>query len=246
MELLAWRKLTCGLLMVACLLQLATVAEGTFLDTYQQQLAELHKELKSEIGKRFRENSELNGQLIEQDVIPLLAEGTVEIRDANRDLLEELAAIRPTDATGECWESVDSLIYLYSLFSQWDLQDCAYAGYARWMREDDLERFYPIAHELHRASSEVINAVIGILSEDNVVSNGPDVEGRLDGTLDHFNEVSIEGLQDLDEEIAKHTDRQTELQQFLRGCIDRTVATSRADVEFTVRYAEYYCVEGNK
>uniref|UniRef100_A0A182SQ79 Prolyl 4-hydroxylase alpha-subunit N-terminal domain-containing protein n=1 Tax=Anopheles maculatus TaxID=74869 RepID=A0A182SQ79_9DIPT len=128
----AW-KLTwlCGL---ACLL--VTVVQGTFLDTYQGQLAEVHKELKTEIGKRFRENSELNGLMIDQELIPLLAEGTVAIREANSDLQELVDFLRPNETTSECWASVDALIYLYKLFSQWDLQDCAYGGYAQWMRED--------------------------------------------------------------------------------------------------------------
>lgn len=233
-------------LMVWCLLALATGAQGTFLDTYQQQLAELHKELKSEIGKRFRANSELNGEMIADDLLPVLAEGTVAIRAASREMEEQLAAIRPADAASECWSSVDGLVYLYRLFAQWDLQDCAYAGYARWMREDGRERFYPVAHELHRASSEVINAIVGILAEDNVVTDGAEVEGRLDANLDHFNEVSIEGRQDLDEELERHTVRAAAIREYMRECIDRTVATSSDDVAYTVRYAEYFCIEGNK
>ncbi|XP_050070960.1 uncharacterized protein LOC126558915 [Anopheles maculipalpis] len=233
-------KLTwlCGLV---CLL-VPAVVQCTFLDTYQGQLAELHKQMKTEIGKRFRENSELNGAMIERDLIPLLAEGTVAIREANSDLQDLIAFLRPSDATGECWASVDALIYLYKIFSQWDLQDCAYAGYARWMREDGRVRFYPVAHELHRASSEVINAIVGVLSEDNVITNGEEVEGRLDANLDHFNEVSIEGLQDLDEELEKHNDRRDAIEQFMRQCIDRTIATSREDVDYTVRYAEDFCL----
>uniref|UniRef100_A0A182W2L6 Uncharacterized protein n=1 Tax=Anopheles minimus TaxID=112268 RepID=A0A182W2L6_9DIPT len=239
MEALSW-KLTCvcGLVFL-----LATVVQGTFLDTYQGQLSELHKQMKTEIGKRFRENSELNGLMIEQELIPLLAEGTVAIREANRDLLEQLSSIRPNGTVSECWTSVDALIYLFTLFPQWDLQDCAYGGYSQWMREDGRLRFYPVAHELHRASSEVINAIIGILSEENVVDNAEDVESRLDGSLDHFNEVSIEGLQDLDQELAEHNERQSAIEEYMRECIDRTIATSRDDVMYTIRYAEYYCLE---
>ncbi|XP_035904126.1 uncharacterized protein LOC118508442 [Anopheles stephensi] len=240
LSLSSW-KLTwlCGLVG----LLLVTVVQGTFLDTYQVQLAELHKQMKTEIGKRFRENSELNGVMITQDLIPLLAEGTVAIREANGELRGQVDTLRPSDATGECWASVDALIYLYTQFAQWDLQDCTYGGYSQWMREDSRLRFYPVAHELHRASSEVINTIVGILAEDNVVTNGEDVEGRLDGSLDHFNEVFIEGLQDLDEEIEKHNDRSVAIEQYMRECIDRTIATSREDVEYTVRYAEYFCLE---
>uniref|UniRef100_A0A182M4Z4 Uncharacterized protein n=1 Tax=Anopheles culicifacies TaxID=139723 RepID=A0A182M4Z4_9DIPT len=239
MESLSW-KLTCvcGLVYL-----LAAAVQGTFLDTYQAQLSELHEQMKTEIGKRFRENSELNGRMIEQSLIPLLAEGTVGIRDANQDLLEQLASIRPNETNSECWATIDALIYLFTVFPQWDLQDCTYGGYSQWMREDGRLRFYPTAHELHRASSEVINAIVGILSEDNVVANGEDVESRLDGSLDHFNEVSIEGLQDLDQELEKHNEREDAIQEYMRECIDRTIATSREDVAYTIRYAEYYCLE---
>uniref|UniRef100_A0A182NG86 Uncharacterized protein n=1 Tax=Anopheles dirus TaxID=7168 RepID=A0A182NG86_9DIPT len=221
---------------------LATVAHGTFLDTYQYQLAELHKQLKTEIGRRFRQNSVLNAQLVERELLPVLAEGTVAIRTANRDLLEQLGSLRPDGTTSECWESVDALVYLFTIFSQWDLQDCAYDAYAKWMRDDGRDRFYPVAHPLHRVSSEVINTIVGVLSEDDPVRNAEDVESRLDGSLDHFNEVSIEGLQDLDEELDAHTGRQEAIELFVRECIDRTIVTTREDVEYTVRYAESYCV----
>uniref|UniRef100_A0A182QYV0 Uncharacterized protein n=1 Tax=Anopheles farauti TaxID=69004 RepID=A0A182QYV0_9DIPT len=222
---------------------LATVAQATFLETYQIQLTELHTQLTADIGQRFRQNSELNAQMIEQDLLPLLGEATVAIRAANRDLREQLGNIRPNETTsGDCWESVDGLIYLFTIFTQWDLQDCAYASYSQWMRYDGEERFYPVAHPLHRASSEIINTIVGVLSEENPVRNAEDVESRLDGSLDHFNEVSIDGLQDLDEELAQHNDRQEAIRSFMGQCVDRTIRTAQEDVEYVVRYAEDSCV----
>uniref|UniRef100_A0A182J7L6 Uncharacterized protein n=1 Tax=Anopheles atroparvus TaxID=41427 RepID=A0A182J7L6_ANOAO len=220
------------------------LVQGTFLLPYQTQLAELHKLMKTEIGQRFRQNSALNSGMIEQELLPVLAEGTVAIRGANQDLVGRIASIRPngTDGSNECWELVDSLVYLYTIFPQWDLQDCAYGGYSQWMRDDARERFYPTAHQLHRVSSEVVNAIIGVVSEDNPITEATEVEGRLDASLDHFNEMWIDGLQDLEEELERHNGRQQAIEAYMRECIDRTIATNREDVEYTVRYAEFFCV----
>ncbi|KFB36031.1 AGAP002298-PA-like protein [Anopheles sinensis] len=240
MELPSWKlAVICTL---ACLGP--ALVQGTFLLTYQNQLAELHKLMKTEIGQRFRQNSVLNAGLIEQELLPVLAECTIAIRSANQDLIERIASIRPngTDGVSECWDTVDSLLYVHTLLPQWDLQDCAYGGYSQWMRDDARERFYPRALELHRISSEVINTIVGVVSEDDPVTDAAEVEGRLDASLDHFNEMWIDGLQDLEEDLERHNDRQQAIEAYMRECIDRTISTSQEDVEYTVRYAEFFCV----
>ncbi|XP_035773778.1 uncharacterized protein LOC118456797 [Anopheles albimanus] len=226
-------------------LLLATVlpaTDATYLETYQLQLGELHERMVTGIGSRFGENSALGKELVEQGVLPLVAEGTVAIRGANRELVEGVAALRPNETSDDCWSTVDSLVYLYTQFAQWDLQDCVYGGYSQWLRYDASERFNPRAQELHRTSSDVISAIVEVLSEDNPVADAANVEGRLDANLDHFNELWIDGDQDLAEELDRHPLREEALGEYMRQCIDRTIEASRDDVLYTIAYAETICV----